>query len=404
MARFRYKAASRSGEVLEGEIVAPTRMEAVRRLQARGQVPILAEEVAAAPPRRAGRLRWRSGIGAGEVGVFTVQLAELLKSGLPLGRALDVLARLPRGGAFGEVVEDLRSRVRRGLDLSAALEGHPKVFSRMYVNMARAGEASGALDVSLARAAEALERSRDLRETLTSSLIYPVVLLVFAGLSLGVILGVVIPRLSTLFAEVGRELPIATRAVVFIGEAVRDWWWLLIAMLAGLWIGARWLLRRPAIRTAWDRWLLTVPVAGPLISKYEAAKFLRALGSLLQGGVPLLEAIEIARRAAGNRAVEQGLGRVAASVRQGEGFARPLREAEVFPGLAADLLQVGEETGNLEAMMLRVAGIYEREARTGIKRAVDILGPLTILVLAAMIGGIVMSVLSAVLGINELAF
>ena len=404
MALYRFKAAYRSGEVTEGELEAASRADVVRRLQAQGGVPILAEEAAPVPLARPRRRFWPAGIRTAEVGVFTVQLAALLESGLTLDRALDLLARMRPDRGYRQVIEDLRSQVRRGVDLSAAMQKHPKLFSRWYVTMVRAGELSGALDGSLARLADALERARALREALISALIYPVVLLVFAGLSLGVILGVVIPRLTALFAEAGQALPPLTRGVVLLGAAVHDLWWAIGAVFVAAWLGLRWIWRRPAFRARWDRGVLSTPLIGPFVAGYEAARFTRAIGTLVQGGVPLLDAIETARGVVGNRAVDRGLDRVAASVREGRGFAGPLREAAVFPRLATDLLQVGEETAKLEAMLLRVADIYDRETRVRIKRMVDILGPLLILVLAALIGTIVMSVLVAVLGVNELAF
>ena len=404
MARYRYKAASRSGEVLEGELEAASQAEAVRRLQAQGHVPIQAEEIEAGSTMRAGRRQRRGSVRAAEIGAFTVQIAALLKSGLPLDRALDMLADLLHGRALGDVVADLQSRVRRGIPLSAAMEEHPKVFSRTYLNMVRAGEATGALDLALARVAEFLERARILRETLVSALIYPVLLLGFAGISIGVILGVVLPRLSTLFADAGQELPMVTQAAMLAGGIVHDWWWAIGGAAIAAWVYLRRMLRRPAARLAWDRRLLALPLVGGSIAKYEAARFTRTLGTLVQGGVPLLEAIEIACRAVGNRAVERGLQRVAASVRQGQGVARPLREAAFFPRLAANLVQVGEETGSLETMLLQVADICDRDVQTSVKRAIDVLSPLLILVLAALIGAIIMSVLVAVLGVNELAF
>ena len=404
MARYRYRAASQIGEVLEGELEATSQEEAVRRLQAQGHVPILAEEVVTRAPKRAGWRRWRVGIRVADVGSFTVELAALLQSGLPLDQALDKLARLSRNAALCEVAEDLQSQVRRGIDLSVAMEQHPRVFPRMYRNMVRAGEVSGTLHTALTRVADFLERARSLRETLVSALIYPVLLLVFAGVSVSVILGVVIPRISALFADAGQELPMATQVVVQIGEVVHKWWWAMAGILCVGVVLFHWLLENPAARTAWDRRLLALPLVGELVAKYEAARFTRTLGTLIQGGVPLLDALEIAHQVVGHRVIEIGIGSVVVSVRQGQGFARPLREAAVFPGLATDLLQVGEETGNLETMLLRVADIYDREVQTSVKRAVDILGPLLILVLAALIGAIIMSVLVAVLGINELAF
>lgn len=404
MARYRYKAATPSGEVLEGEIEAASQEAVVRRLQAQGHVPIRAEEVAGPAPPRMERRRWSARIRAYEIRVFTTELATLLGSGLALDRALDMLAGLSRERAFGEVVRDLQSQVRQGVDLSAAMERHPSVFSRLYLNMVRAGEASGSLDVALARVAESLERASALRESLVSALIYPALLLGFAVVSIGVILGVVIPRISTLFAGAGHELPALTRMVVQAGGFVHQWWWAVAGSIVAGWIVLRLQWRLPAVRAAWDRRLLALPLVGELIGKYEAARFTRTLATLLQGGVPLLAALENARAVVGNRAISLRLERVAESVRQGQGLARPLLDAAVFPGLAAHLLQVGEEAGTLDTMLLKAAGLYDRDVQTSVKRAVDLLGPLLILVLAVLIGTLVMSVLVAVLGVNELAF
>ena len=404
MAQYRYEAASRSGEVLKGELEATSQAEAVRRLQAQGHVALLAEEVMVGPLKRVGRRRWRVGIRPIDLGAFTVQFAALLKSGITLDRALDMLAGLSRGSALSEVVQDLQSQVRRGLDLSVAMEHHPEVFSRMYLNMVRVGEVSGTLDLALDRMAAFLARARNLRETVVSALIYPVLLLVFAGISIGVILGVVIPKLSALFTDVGQKLPIVTQMVLLLGGLARDWWWAVAATVVGGWVYLRKRLRRPAVRAAWDRRLIALPLVGELIVKFEVANFTRTLGTLIRGGVPLLEATEIACGAVVNRAVEHGLRRVPTSIRQGRGIATPLRELAAFPPLAANMLQVGEEAGNLETMLLQVADIYDREVQTNIKRAVDILSPLLILILAVLIGAIIMSVLVALLGINELAF
>ena len=346
--------------------------------------------------------RW--GFGPPRSACSRTELSALLESGLALDRALDMLAGLSRERDFGAVVEDLQSHVRRGVDLSVAMENHPTVFSRLYLNMVRAGEASGALGHALARVSEFLERARSLRDTLVSAMVYPLILLGFAGVSISVILGVVIPRISALFADAGHELPLITQLVVRIGGFVHDWWWGLAGVIVAGVFYTRRRLREPAARAAWDRSLLALPLIGDLITKYEAARFTRTLGTLMQSGVGLLDAIAIAREVVTNSIVSTGLERVAASVRQGQGLARPLLDAAVFPGLAANMLQVGEETGNLETMLLHVAEIYDREVRTSMTRMVDILGPLLILGLAVLIGTIIMSVLVAVLGVNELAF
>ena len=405
MARFRYKAATLDGEVLEGELDARSQDAAVRRLQDQGYVPVLAEEVTAgAPVRRAGLWRRRARITDRELGLLTTELAALLGCGLALDRALDMLSGFSRERAVGDVLSDLHTHVRRGADLSVAMGHHPGVFSRAYVNMVRAGEASGTLHLALERVAEYLERARRLRETLVSALMYPALLLAFCVISVSVILGVVIPKISDMFSDAGQELPALTRAVVLAGSIVHEWWWAIGGCCAGAWLYARWRLRDPAVRASRDRRLLALPYLGDLISKHEAARFTRMLAVLMRGGVPLLEALNLARQSVSNRAVDLALRRVARSVRQGRGLARPLLEAGVFPRLPVNLLQVGEESGNLESMLVKAADLCDRDVYVSLKRTVDIVGPLLILALAVLIGTIVMSVLVAVLGVNELAF
>lgn len=401
MSQYRYKAA-RAGEVKEGLWEAPSQSDVVQRLQAQGYVPVRVEEVGSAEKKR--RWRWRTSIRAADVELFTIEFAALLKAGLTLSRALDTLAELSRHRAFGEVISDLHTQVRSGVDLSAAMERHSQVFSRLYRNMIHAGEAGGTLDAALERVVDYLERARALREALVSALIYPVLLLVFAVLSLGVILGVVIPKISVLFIDAGKELPAATQLVVQAGAFVREWWWVVIGGIGLAVFGLRWRLRRPEFRERWDSRLLRLPFIGEQVARYESARFTRTLGTLLQGGVLLLDAMEIACRGVHNRSMETILRRIAGSARQGRGLSGPLLESGILPGAAAALVQVGEETGHLDVMLLQAADIYDREMQTGIKRAADILGPALILLLAVLIGAIVMSVLVAVLGVNELAF
>lgn len=401
MARFRYKAATAAGEVLEGQMDAPTRDVVVRRLQAQGHVPIRAEEVERehAPAHRS-RLRRMS---RRDVDVFTLELTTLLSAGMPLDGALELLVGIARPGPFRDIVARVHADVRGGADLSTAMERHPAAFSRFYRNMVRAGEASGALDQALERLAEHRDHAARLRETLISALIYPALLVGFACVSLAAILGLVIPRISEMFDTAGEKLPAITRLVVATGDLVHGYWWLGAAVLAALYAWARAALRDPAKLERWHAQVLRMPVVGTLVAKHEAARFSRTLGTLLGNGVPLLDGIAIAGQAIVNRRVALAVERVGASVREGRGLARPLVESGVFPELAGHLLRVGEQTGNLEAMLLRIARIYDREVETSVRRLVDILSPVLILVLGALIAGIIMSVLAAVLSINQLA-
>lgn len=408
---FLYKAADTNGALVEGRVEAASQDAAIKRLQGDGQTPIRVE------PERAGNGVGNSLTGAlsgirltpervthKDLSVFTLELATLLQAGLTLDRALDLMETLAGQGPMGEMVGRVHAAVRRGSDLSMALEEEGPPFTRFYLNIVKAGEASGALDLALARLNEFMERSRALRETLTAALFYPCILLVFAALSLLLILGVVIPRISQMFADAGAQLPLATRLVVGGGELVNAYWWvggLVLVGIYGLWRAKaddeQW-------RYGWDLRFLRLPFVGELIAKYEAARFTRTLGTLLENDVPLLNGLMIARQAVANRAVSMGLEQVSVSVRAGQGVARPLLQAEVFPKLAGHLMQVGEQTGNLQEMLLKLADIYDREVQATLKRMVDILGPVLILGLGLVIAGIIMSVLAAILSVNELAF
>ena len=402
--KFQYKAASQSGEVLEGIFDAESEKAVVQKIQAQGHVPILVEKAKPVSKKRSG-LSWHRFRGsAKDADMFCIELATLLKAGLALSQALETLADMLKDRPIGEVVRDIQLQVRKGERLSSALKQHPKVFTGMDLSMVHTGEVSGDLTAALERIASFRERAREVREALTSTLIYPMILLVFAGISLVVILGVVIPKISVLFANAGQELPLITQMVVRIGEFIRDWWWAGLATLLSGMLYLRWRLKVMVFRMAWDRRLLTIPFLGMWISKYEVARFARILGTLLQNGMTLLNAVEVARDVVANANIKSGISRVITEIRQGHGFSISLLNTGVFPKLATDLLQVGEKTGSLDEMLLQVAHIYERDTQSQIKRAMSVLSPFLVLILAVLIGTIVMSVLVAVLGVNELAF
>ena len=378
----------------------------IKRLQSQGFLPIRVEEERAGVSRPAWLRLDRDRVRPSDLGVFTLELSTLLQAGLTLDRALDLMVGLAGEGAFRDVVSRTHAAVRRGADLSEALEseGGEQVFSRFYLNIIKAGEASGALDLALARLTDFMERSKALRDTLVSAMLYPLILLAFSVVSLALILGVVIPRISQMFLDAGAQLPLATRIVVAGGEMVSSYWWVAVAVIVLIYALFKARADDPRWRYDWDRRLLAVPMIGDLIARYEAARFTRTLGTLMENDVPLLEGIAISREAVANRVIAAGLDQVASSVRGGQGLARPLIESGVFPKLAGHLMQVGEQTGNLQQMLLRLADIYDREVQTTVKRTVDLLGPILILVLGLVIAGIIMSVLSAILSVNELAF
>jgi general secretion pathway protein F len=407
MAYFTYKAASPGGELLEGHMEAEDRETVIRRLQSQGQIPIRADEVSVdrkIGDSRPDTRRRRGRVGRRELGVITLELSTLLGAGLPLERALGILIDLTQTQSAYELLVRLRSAVRGGRDLSEAMSHEPSVFFPLYINLVRAGEAGGALDLALERLSEFMERARDLRESVISALIYPAILVVLAIGSIVLIMALVVPRFAQMFADAGAELPWATQVIVGLADITQQYWWLFLLGGTVSFLYARRMLRVPAVRMVVDKLLLRLPVWGAFTSMLEVARFSRALGTLLGNGVPLLSALGIARQIVGNVAIAAVLAATSDSVREGTGMARRLLDGNVFPVMACHMLQVGEETGQLDVMLLKLADIYDREVRSALSRMVMLLEPAIICGLGLMIAGIILSVVTAMLQINELAF
>jgi general secretion pathway protein F len=400
---FQYKAAARSGELASGQLQALSLTDAVSRLQDQGYVPI---QVRAAEAARAPRSpRWqltRRRIRTNDLTAFTQALSTLLAAGIPLDRTLGALAMTCGNPALREVVEDVQARVREGTGLAPALAAHPRVFPQLYLSLVRAGEASGALEAVLERLAGHLERAQEVRETITSAMIYPVVLVLVAVSAVLLLLAYVVPQFAQLFADVGEALPLSTRIVVASGELVRDYGVYLALAVAGgvalFWAA----LKRPKWRRRLDALLLRAPLLGELLGRISTARFSATLATLLGNGVGLLEGLRIARAVVTNAVLDERLERVTERVREGSRLADALEEQAAAPALAVQMIRVGEESGELEAMLQRVAGVYERELQVGLKRLLSVLEPALILGLGLVVGGIVLSILVAILGVNEL--
>ena len=401
---FRYKAATGAGDVLEGEMEAADRHEVVRRLQAEGHVPIRADAVDALPAARArqGVLRRRAP-NRRDVEVFTLELAALVRAGLAVDKGLDILVEIEPPGPRRELLRELQVDVRGGMAFSEALARRERVFSRFYVNMVRAGEIGGAMDNALTRLADFLERGREFRQDVGNALLYPVILVFVALLSIAVILGVVVPRISAMFEDSGQALPWFTDLVISGGALVQDFGWMAGVAIAIAYVYVRQRRDDPAFRKRWDGYVLMLPLVSDLVSEIEASRYMRTLGTLLENGVNLLDALAVSRDVVGNQAIAARLDTVAARVRQGEGLSRPLTESRAFPSLASHLVRVGEETGSVDAMLVHLANIYENQVRTTTKRMVTLLGPILILGLAVFIAAIMFALVVPILSINELA-
>lgn len=401
MALFTYKAVTPSGEMLTGEMEAPSADLVVAHIQETGNIPVQAKEVSAGF-RLETLFRGRQGLTQREIGDLTGQLATLLGAGLPLDRSLGILVELAENERIEQMLSKIRDRVREGISLSEALEERHGVFSRFYINMVRAGEMGGALDQTLARMSEYLERAKELKDGVVSALIYPALLVILAIASLMLLMVYVIPQFTPMFEDFGGELPWLTRIVIMVGDLLKNFWWglIAIAVLAVIWFRAQ--MQKPASRLRWDGRFLHTKWLGDAIAKIEMARLTRTAGTLLVNGVPLLSAISIARNVMTNTVLREDVGEAAKKVKTGAPLARALNESGHFPRLALQMINVGEETGQLDEMLLKVADTYDREVRTTIDRIMAMLVPALTLGLAALIGVIVMSVLMAILSINEL--
>jgi len=404
MATYEYKAVKANGDVVEGDMEAPDEATVVLRLQAEGLIP-----VRTTPARKGLKLELSFGarggrkIGAKQITLLTRELASLLEAGLTLDRSLQILLELTDDPPMSQLLSNLQEKMRGGKTFSVALEEHRTLFSKLYVNMVRAGEASGALQAVMARLADYLERSEELRESVKSALIYPTILVTVAGLSVALLLVFVVPQFAQMFADMGQTLRLATRIVIGSGDLVRGYWWLLALLGFGayLWIRAR--LARPEVRYAWDRRLLRLPLFGDLLTKVETARFSRTLATLVENGVSLLGALNLVKDVISNRIIAEAIELAADKLRHGSGLAEPLMEQGVFPKLALQMMKVGEESGQMEAMLSKVADMYDKEVRSTVQRMLALLEPLLIVGLGIVVAGIIMSILVAIMSINELA-
>lgn len=377
----------------------------VERLQSMGLIPIRVEEATGKTGSVvAGQNLFRkSRISQNDIAVFTQEIATLLRAGLPLDRCLEILIELSASEPVRQLMIEVREDVRGGAALSAAMEAQTGVFSRFYLNMLRAGEAGGALDVVLQRLTEFMERSRELKETVKSALIYPAILVSVSVLSVVILLVWVVPQFSMMFEESGKALPVPTQIVIAAGDFFRHYWWALILGGIGLYSWFSRQMQEPASRYKWDRRFLSLPLLGDLVAKLEVARFSRTLGTLIGNGVTLLTALSIVKETLNNAVMSEGIGAVALQLKEGKGLGGPLMETGLFPKLAVHMVMVGEETGKLQEMLIRIADVYDREVHSAVKRMLTLMEPVLILGLGLVIGSIIMSILVAILSVNDLA-
>lgn len=402
MASFRYRAIAPTGEIVQGVLEAASKAEAIARLQEQGNVPIEAHPADKGAGSIRGLLGNSSGVSADQIGTLTEQLANLLGAGLPLDRALQILLDLAENDKMKRMVTRVRDSVRGGAALSVALENQGGAFSRLYINMVRAGEMGGTLDRTLRQLAEYLKRSKELRSGVISALIYPIILLFMAGGSLIFMLTYVVPKLQPIFDQLGGELPFLTKMVLFMAAVLRYGWWVILLVVVALVLYFRKQMSEPATRRVWDGRLLNVMGIGDLLCKMDTARLVRTGGTLLKNGVPLLATLNIAKNVLSNAVLQDAVEEASKNVKTGGALAPALAHSKRFPKLALQMVTVGEETGQLDDMLLKVADVYDNEVKVTVDRLLAAFVPALTLFLAGFIAVIVTSMIMAIMSINNL--
>lgn len=403
MAFFRYKAVTPDGKVVEGTLEAADQQTVVARLQEKGQLPVKVSsgEDSGFLSRKI-ELPWkRKRVSPSELLIFTQELSTLIRAGLTLDRSLRMLASLTENVYLSEIIAELLREVKGGRSLSEALAKFPQVFPKIYVNLVKAGEVGGALDQILERLVAYLEEVEELRDYLKTSLIYPSILVVVATVSIVFLTAFVIPQFAGIFENAGAPVPLPMRVLLGISGILTSYGWLFIVIAIGLWYRLKTYLRTEEGRLNWDRRLLTLPLLGTVLLKIEISRFSRTLGTLLNSSVPLIQSINIVKEVVDNQAIASTMESIKSGVKKGEGLTAPIREAQIFPPFALHLLQVGEETGKLDEMLLQIAETYDRELRVALKRLVAFFEPAVILIMGVIIGLIVVSILYSIFSIND---
>ncbi|MDP1773769.1 MAG: type II secretion system F family protein [Methylobacter sp.] len=402
---FAYKAVNSLGETEEGVRDAVDEQQLIAILQTEGYIPI---RVVPASAKSFLGLRLgikQSKLSQKDIALFTGELATLLESGLPLDKSLLVLIDLTEDNErVAKLIGRVLEKVKGGSTLADALEKQSGIFSKFYLNMIRAGEAGGSLGEVLTRLSEYLERSRELKETVSTALIYPAILLIMSLASLFVMLTFVVPQFSEMFESAGKALPVSTQIVVGLAEWLQSYWWVLVLGVVLITGYMNLQLADPVRKKVWDGRFLKLPLAGMIILNKETANISRTLGTLLGNGVSILTALVIVRETVDNQVLAGAIQDAEQQLKQGKHLSDALMEKGIFPKMAMQMIKMGEETGRLEEMLLRVAMIYDKQLRVAIQRMLALLEPALIISLGVMIAGIIVSILLAILSVNDLAF
>lgn len=403
MDTYYYEATTKEGNIVTGTVEVASENMAVERIQDMGYFPL---KVSKAVERESYRDRimssFQNRITNKDLMTFTYQLSVLLDAGFPLERSLSILSELAEKKKFQELLKEMISQVRGGKSFSDALARFPDVFPVFYVNMIRAGEAGGFIEDVIGRMAVYLENSQALRDDVRSAMIYPMVIFLFSGIAIIVLLTFVIPNFSEIFTDMGAELPFTTVLLFSLSEGLVKYWWVMLLVITALVVGIRKYIASESGRQFWDRFKFRLPVFGKLYREAAVSRFARTFGTLLDSGVPILGALQIVKGTLENEKISEIISSVREAVRKGRSISEPLKNSDIFPPIAVHMVTVGEESGKLHEMLIKISDRFDIEVKTTVKRLLSLLEPALIIFMALIIGFIVISMLLAIFSINEM--
>ena len=389
-----YSARTVGGDIRRSEIDLPSKDHVIAYLRRQKLIPVTVRE----RPKDIS-LTQRKRVKSRELVIFTRQFATMINAGLPLVQSLDILARQTENAVLKKAVQDTLYDVEAGNTLADALRQHPKIFSQLYVNMVAAGESGGLLDTILLRLATFLEKSDHLARKVKGAMVYPAVVLGVAVIAIAILLLFVIPTFQSVFASFNQQLPLPTRIVIGMSELLQSYWWAMgVSIVIGIFVFRRW-VGTAGGRLRFDRILLRLPVLGPLVRKAAIARFTRTLGTMLASGVTILDGLEITARTAGNRVIHDAVMASRTAIAGGKSIAEPLKETDVFPPMVTQMIHVGEETGDLDGMLSKIADFYDDEVDIAVENLLKVLEPALIVILGTVVGGMIVAMYLPIFGL-----
>ncbi|MBL7020512.1 MAG: type II secretion system F family protein [Nitrospinaceae bacterium] len=408
MTVYSYKATDKSGKFIEGDVDAPDYQAAIEQIRQLNYFPVKVAEGKSASKfsldLKLSLPSFGSTVSTKDLMTITQQLATLVDSGLTLDEGLSTLVKLAETDKIRFILSDIRKRVHAGTSFADALAEHPDVFSKLYINMVRAGEAGGLVGEALSRLEIFLEKSVTLKSNIRSAMVYPAILFMVGASAVVILITFVVPQFAKLFEDMGAALPLPTQILMGVSSLIIDYWPALLLLMLVCAAAFKFHTKTNKGRLWWDGLLLKLPLIGSLIRKIEVSRFSLTMATLLKSGVPVLQAMGIVQSILINRVISDAVGNLRQALKRGKGLSGPLQEAGVFPPMAVQMITVGEASGSLDNMLTRVSHTYDKEVEQAIKQLISMIEPIMILFIALVIGFIVVSMLLAIIGANDIVF